>query len=502
MTGIVEEQRRAAFAAFDLDGSGLIAQIDVRYAFQACDGIGMLVAEKDIMLSARRCNLKQGDLVSYDNFHRMADIVEEFNRPRKEMSAVASRVQEQDYADEMEAAQVSPRRCTRSVPPADHYTMGEDFAYLRGPVHENPPAPLPTSPRVLKARLTEEGLDAVENAFYLFDTDFSGAISGVELPAMMALVPRGTVVGRQWTRVSKEKCKTLARPSGDSKAAMRQQKHWDDQVVRALSLVGKQYGSMMNIHEFQLVVDVMDPPPPPAEPDPADPAIPAGETESQRRRRLADEEAARREQEEHEAWERGMAATLVVKLEREGSYIKLLECDSEDVVSTILEKLAAQTGRLPADMRLVGNSYELDSRKKLSQYHINVGMPWQFVPPGGPFVWVNGDVLSLMWREAEADEENQPVTGWLQVALWDGSMLQVWCEEDEPIEHIQRRLAEQIQVAPSQQRLVVHGREMNGRQTMKDYDVILGDQGDIVDVLLRDFPAEPRLAYGSPPRVN
>jgi len=59
-----------------------------------------------------------------------------------------------------------------------------------------------------------------------------------------------------------------------------------------------------------------------------------------------------------------------------------------------------------------------------------------------------------------------------------------------------------VDSSTTQQRLVVHGRELNARKTMKDYSVALGENGDIVDLMLREFAAEPTRMriYGSPTR--
>eukprot|EP01065_Artemidia_motanka_P005287 TRINITY_DN12563_c0_g1_i1.p1 TRINITY_DN12563_c0_g1~~TRINITY_DN12563_c0_g1_i1.p1 ORF type:complete len:531 (+),score=185.46 TRINITY_DN12563_c0_g1_i1:59-1594(+) len=507
-----EDQWLAAFSAFDLDGSGAISQTDVRYAFQACDSIGTLVPEKDVQMAMRRLRMGPGEMVSFPVFCRLCELVDEFQRPRKQLAQIASQLPIEEEQEERSACQTSPRRCTRSVPRADWYNKAEDFSYLRGPMEENPPDALPTSPLSPRACLGEvPSIDAVAHAFYLFDTDFSGAVSGCELPRMLRLVPRGGWSAGQWVRSSdkdKKVQKTLARPgeSGEgganSKATKKAQKKWDDALLSALNVVGKEYADLLNVHDFQVIVDVLDPPPDPRAPDEQhDDGYET--TESEKQRRAEEEERLRREQEAHEMWEKMMGGTLIVKVE-DGSYLKLLLCDSGDSVKSLYDKIQEQTRRSPADMRLIGRGFELDSRKKICDYGIKVGTPWHLVPPGGPFVWDDGDILTLLWRERpNLDDEDNVVSGWLQVQLWEGTRITVWCEDDEPIEHIQRRIGDEVHVPPTQQRLVVHGREMNGRKTLRDYKVALGPAGDVIDLILREAPAEPmRLrSFGSPRHI-
>eukprot|EP00662_Eupelagonemidae_sp_cell21_P026637 gene26636-20613_t len=256
------------------------------------------------------------------------------------------------------------------------------------------------------------------------------------------------------------------------------------------------YSDLINIHEFQLVVDALDPPPEPRQPGEPGAADEGYETtESERQRRAEEEERLRREEEERMKWEAMMGGTVIVRLE-DGSFLKLMSCRETDLVSLLLNKLQEQTGREPKDMRLVGRGYEMDPRRAICDFGVKVGAPWHLVPPGGPFAWDDGDILSLLWRDAPREEDDGVVSGWLQVQLVDGSRIQVFCEDDEPVEHIQRRMEEQVGIPPTIQRLVVHGREMNVRKTLRDYAVGLGPAGDVVDVMMRDCPAEPQFYIG------
>eukprot|EP01062_Namystynia_karyoxenos_P076578 TRINITY_DN7529_c1_g1_i1.p1 TRINITY_DN7529_c1_g1~~TRINITY_DN7529_c1_g1_i1.p1 ORF type:complete len:565 (+),score=192.30 TRINITY_DN7529_c1_g1_i1:168-1697(+) len=504
-----EAQRLAAFSAFDLDGSGAISQHDARYAFQGVDTIGTLVDEKDIQVAMRREGVKQGQMLQFAEFCRICDQVEEFRRPHKQRADIASQIPLEEQDEERDYVQRSPRRSTRSVPRADWTNAGDDYPFLAGPSDQVHPDPLPTSPTSPRACLGDQpDMDAVAHAFYLFDTDFSGAVSGCELPNMLRLVPRGSWNQGQWERVAAKGRKTLARPGdgeggGTGKALKKAQASWDKVLVRALDAIGKEYSDLLNIHDFQMVVDLLDPPPEPRQPGQTSADDGYETTESEKERRAQEEEQRRREEEARLEWEKLMGGTLIVEM-HDGSYLKLLCIDADDKVRSIQDKVGEQTGREGCEMRLLGKGYELDPRKKLSDYGIKVGAPWHLVPPGGPFVWDDGDILKLLWREQPApDQDDDVLTGWLQVRLWEGSRIQVWCEDDEPIEHIQRRIVEQVQAPPTQQRLVVHGREMNARKTLRDYRVALGPAGDVVDLLLRDEPAEPqRLSYyASPGRI-
>ena len=71
-------------------------------------------------------------------------------------------------------------------------------------------------------------------------------------------------------------------------------------------------------------------------------------------------------------------------------------------------------------------------------------------------------------------------------------MIQVYAEDDEPLDYLQQRIEEQEGTPVPWQRLVVHGREMNAKHALRDYDVTLGPDGDIVDLLVRQVGAVPQ----------
>eukprot|EP01065_Artemidia_motanka_P013729 TRINITY_DN176_c0_g1_i2.p1 TRINITY_DN176_c0_g1~~TRINITY_DN176_c0_g1_i2.p1 ORF type:complete len:350 (+),score=123.31 TRINITY_DN176_c0_g1_i2:495-1544(+) len=345
-------------------------------------------------------------------------------------------------------------------------------------------------------------MDPVGHAFYTFDLDFSGAVSGCELPRMLRLVP-------------KRAGGTLARPGeqgrggGDPKALRRAQAKWDDRIRECLAGLGKEYSDLLNIHDFQAVVDHLDPPPPPEPPKVEESGYET--TESEKARREEEEEMRRRQEEARRDWEKMMAGTLVVRLEQ-GSLMKLLCCADADTVGHVIRRIAEQpghafTGRDPDNMRLIGRGFDMDRRNPLSHYGVTVGAPWSLVPggpagpAGGPFNWKSGDVLTCIDRTpAPQIQEYKVVSGYLQLRLWDGTVLPLLCEDDEPLEHVVRRLSAQVGVSPAQQRLVVLGRELNPRKTLRDYGVSL--QNDVVDVLLRSTPAEPGRAGSLSPMVS
>eukprot|EP01062_Namystynia_karyoxenos_P026607 TRINITY_DN2061_c0_g1_i1.p1 TRINITY_DN2061_c0_g1~~TRINITY_DN2061_c0_g1_i1.p1 ORF type:complete len:528 (+),score=161.29 TRINITY_DN2061_c0_g1_i1:57-1586(+) len=503
-----EAQRYGAFAAFDLDGTGAITQHDLPYAFQACAEVGELVSSEDMLVALRKAHYQPGSLITFPLFCHMCDIVAELVRPAREARLLASELAEREQEEELRYAQTSPRRTTRSVPLASSWEeRAEDFPYLAGPVAAVPPADLPASPRGPRACLDDvPGMDPIAHAFYTFDLDFSGAISGCELPRMLRLVPRRSGPG------------TLARPGeakgaggGDGKALRKAQERWDDRVRQCLAVLGKEPSDLINLHEFQSVVDQLDPPPPPQPPQqPGDDGYETTESEKERRREA--EEMRQRMEEAKKSWEKMMSTTLVVKVGEGNDYIKLLCCDPEDKVSQVLRRIAEQpghplSGRDPETTRLVGRGFDMDKRKSLQHYGVQVGAPWKMIPEGpagpagGPFGWKNGDILACTVRSAPPPELPPAViSGWLQLMLWDGRRHQVLCEEDEPMEHIMRRLAPEIGVPPTQQRFVVLGRELNPRKCLKDYKVALGAEGDVVDVMLRAAPAEPGYAGSLSPR--
>ena len=174
-------QRRGAFAAFDLEGTGEITQFDLRYAFQACEGIATLVTDKDVTIAMRRCGVPEGTMVQFVQFSAMCDFVEGHLRPKKRIREFASRMPLVEAQEEVQGCQTSPRRTTRTMPLELWHDNDEGY----------PLQPVPHSPASPRACLGElPGMDAIAHAFYAFDMDYSGAVSSVELPSMLKMVPK------------------------------------------------------------------------------------------------------------------------------------------------------------------------------------------------------------------------------------------------------------------------------------------------------------------------
>ena len=80
----------------------------------------------------------------------------------------------------------------------------------------------------------------------------------------------------------------------------------------------------------------------------------------------------------------------------------------------------------------------------------------------------------------------------VNILIPDGSIIQVHAWVDEPVEHFMTRI-EEVQGTPYVfQRLLVHGRELNPRKTLEEYEVTIGPEGDVVELLMRDEPAIPK----------
>eukprot|EP00754_Rhynchopus_humris_P041311 Rhum_TRINITY_DN24896_c0_g1::Rhum_TRINITY_DN24896_c0_g1_i1::g.180413::m.180413 len=455
-----EQQRNGAFHAFDLEGSGLITQFDLKYAFQAVESIAALITDKDVVMAMRRCGIKNGTMVSFVQFNAMCDFIENFLRPKRQINEFASHLPAIEAKEAVQECQGSPRRTTRSMPIELWHEKNELVA----------PYPVPESPVSPRACLGElPGMDAIAHAFYAFDMDFSGAVSSVELPHMLRMVP-------------KRKGGHLGPPPASAKPKVAAK--WDEKMRGCLGCIGKVYTDLLNLHDFQAIVDMLDPPPPPLEPEEEGYET----TESEKERRRLEEERLRREEEARQEAERINAATVVVQYD--GGYIVLHFCAPEDRVSDILTKIVEKLPHLkPKQMRLIGRGFEMDEREPLSRYGVKVGHPQTH----------GGDILQLITRadDEAANEEVEIVSGMLNLRRADGAIVPVYAEDDEPLEYLQQRIEEQEGTPVPWQRLVVHGREMNPKQTLKDYEVALGPDGDCVDLIVREVGAiPPRMIYG------
>ena len=399
-----EQQRNGAFHAFDLEGTGLITQFDLKYAFQAVESIAALITDKDVVMAMRRCGIKNGTMVSFVQFNAMCDFIENFRRPKRQINEFASHLPAIEAKEAVQECQGSPRRTTRSMPIELWHEKNELVA----------PYPVPESPVSPRACLGElPGMDAIAHAFYAFDMDYSGAVSSVELPHMLRMVP-------------KRKGGHLGPPPASAKPKVAAK--WDEKMRGCLGCVcflllyflfvclthtqnrshtfhhhpatqiGKVYTDLLNLHDFQAIVDMLDPPPPPLEPEEEGYET----TESEKERRRLEEERLRREEEARQEAERINAATIVVQYD--GGYIVLHFCAPEDRVSDILAKIVEKLPHLkPKQMRLIGRGFEMDEREPLSRYGVKVGHPQTH----------GGDILQLITRAEDeaANEEAEIVSG-------------------------------------------------------------------------------------------
>eukprot|EP01060_Flectonema_neradi_P010228 TRINITY_DN17354_c0_g1_i1.p1 TRINITY_DN17354_c0_g1~~TRINITY_DN17354_c0_g1_i1.p1 ORF type:complete len:460 (+),score=98.73 TRINITY_DN17354_c0_g1_i1:42-1421(+) len=456
---LMVDSRVGAFSAFDLDGTGEITQFDLRYAFQACEPIAKLVSEKEVIMAMRRVGVRQGSMIRFEEFCQMCDVIEGFLRPKRQINEYASALPAQIAQEEVEYAQTSPRRTTRSIP-LEAWHENDDTVQ---------PAPLPESPRSPRACLGElPGMDQVAHAFYAFDMDYSGAVSAVELPSMLRMV-------------IKRKGGNLGRPSGNNAKSAKAANRWDSLIGKALAGIGKQRSDLLNLHDFQGLVDLLDPPPPPLEPE--DEGYET--TESEKQRRAEEAERLRREEEARQEAERINAGTIVVQYNRCNRFIVLQFCEVDDGVDKILRRLTEEVPDFSASqMRLLGRGFEMDPRNTLAHYGIKIGHPQTH----------GGDILQLLIRQEFIKDDSVPEaeSGMVNVLIPEGSIIQVHAWVDEPIEHFMTRI-EEVQGTPVVfQRLLVHGRELNSRKTLEDYEVTIGPEGDIVELLMRDEPAIPK----------
>ena len=145
-----EEAHAAAFRAFDLDGSGEICSVDIPFAVAACDDLENIeITEQDLTWAMRRHGVKKGGIATKAQFGGVAEALWK----RRIEPRIKLEMQHQEERQERE------RRELAAAMPV-----------------KNP-----------NKRLFDSTQDKVGRAFYAFDTDNSGEVSGVDLNRMLQM---------------------------------------------------------------------------------------------------------------------------------------------------------------------------------------------------------------------------------------------------------------------------------------------------------------------------
>eukprot|EP01062_Namystynia_karyoxenos_P079988 TRINITY_DN8549_c0_g1_i1.p1 TRINITY_DN8549_c0_g1~~TRINITY_DN8549_c0_g1_i1.p1 ORF type:complete len:526 (+),score=116.65 TRINITY_DN8549_c0_g1_i1:96-1580(+) len=444
-------QRLGAFATFDLDRSGAITQHDLPCAFMAYHGVEAEIDVQDIAMALHQLGMRPGQLVDFGTFCALCDLFEQSSaRREREESARRARAEE--------AQQPQPRAA-----PQPPHPQQEEAAQAGSGSPRGPRACLATLP----------GMDAVANAFYMFDLDQSGEVSACELPGMLAVVPRKRGGG------------TLAYPAGAAKK--KQAERWEAAVRDALGALGKLRSDLLSLADFREIVDAVDPAPADDPQPPPDAPAPAPEVDA-----AAEEERRQREEAEREA-DRRNAESLIVKL-GPNTFIRLEGCSSADTVDSVTRKIQQQTGTPASAQRLLGRGFELSPRFQapggvwrdatFADYGITVGHPHTH----------KGDVVELLLRAPPPapTSDTSPAQG--QVRLQrsgGGTLLPIPAVAEEPIEALMRRIEHLDGTPAAAQRLLHAGRELNPRRCLADYQVSVSHPGDLLLLLSRDARPPP-----------
>ena len=367
-----------------------------------CNGLRQL-RDSEVQAAVDCVRIEQGGLVTFQDFNQVCEIlVHSLERKR--------------LAEEQRAS-------------ARAYLAQDEVNAAR--------AGSPQSPRGDKALITSSEhhteLGVVQKAFYSFDVDHSGTVSGHEAPRMLRLVgigPKQTNDKTAWDKF-------------DAK--------W--QLALRSIYPPKEPTDLLNVFDFHdmcmvlkpsLVRELPERPPPPPPPVESLSLDELARLEREERQRAAEEERVRKEEEERIA-----QSTLHVKAPS-GRVFCLLETKVSDSVLDIMQRIEEIEGVPLAQQRLVAQGFEMDKKKYLSDYGVKVGHP----------VRHKATTITLLQRTAplsEAPVDRNPI-GQLFVRTSFGDVFTVMARPDDSVETVMGRIEEATGVPLDQQRLVGGGR--------------------------------------------
>ena len=347
-----------------------------------------------------KVNIQAGAVVTFNEFNQICEILVHSLQAKKMLE--------------------EQRQATRELMEADEQAMAR--------------AGSPQSPRGDAAIITSSEhhteLGIVQKAFYSFDIDRSGTVSGHEVPRMLRLVRIG--------------------PKNNNQEAWQAfEKKWH----RALQSIypPKEPTDLLNVFDFHDMCMVLNPnlirelperPPPPPPPVESLSLDELARLEREERMRRDEEERIRKEEEERIA-----QATLHVKGPT-GRIFCLLETSNTDSVAEIMRRIEDIEGVPVAQQRLVAQGWELSPKKHLSDYGVKIGHPQRH----------KATTVTLLVRSAPEELQTRNPVGPLYVTSCFGDVFQVNVKAEDSVGEVMRRLEEVSNVPQHQQRLVGNGR--------------------------------------------
>eukprot|EP01059_Diplonema_ambulator_P025911 TRINITY_DN4302_c0_g1_i1.p1 TRINITY_DN4302_c0_g1~~TRINITY_DN4302_c0_g1_i1.p1 ORF type:complete len:455 (+),score=154.01 TRINITY_DN4302_c0_g1_i1:316-1680(+) len=422
--------RRAAFDVFDVAHDGTINAFELPMALMGCDDVRAAVQiesirqlrEAEIQDACDRIGVRNGGLVTFNEFNQLCEILVHTLRPKQMLKdAIAD-------------------RCNAE--------LEEMVAYAAA---GSPPSPRGETAMITSREFHTE-LGVIQKAFYAFDIDRSGSVSGHEVPRMLALVGIG--------------------PKGKDNAAF--ERKWHD-ALRAI-YPPKDPTDLLNVFDFHDMCMILNPnlvrelperPPPPPPPVESLSLDELARLEREERAKRAEEEKRRREEEERVA-----RSTLHVKAPS-GRIFCLLETTADDSVASIMKRIEELEGIPVGQQRLVAQGWEMSPKQYLRDYGVRVGHPQRH----------KAHTVTLLVRQPP-DEKVYPrnVIGPLYIQTAFNETYTIQAKEEDAVGEIMRRVEEVAGIPVGQQRLVGNGRELVTFERLRDGGI---SPGDTIFLLLR-----------------
>eukprot|EP01062_Namystynia_karyoxenos_P036428 TRINITY_DN26530_c0_g1_i2.p1 TRINITY_DN26530_c0_g1~~TRINITY_DN26530_c0_g1_i2.p1 ORF type:complete len:452 (+),score=149.01 TRINITY_DN26530_c0_g1_i2:128-1483(+) len=423
--------RRAAFDIFDVAHDGTINAFELPAALMACDDVRSEVnahvarqlREGEVQSALDRVGAELGGVITFQQFAEICDILVH------------------NYADRRKAEEMRAELRARDEE--------EDIVLARLGAPESPRGPR----ALLWSDEEHPELGPVQRAFYAFDVDNSGLVSGHEVPRMLRLVGIG--------------------PKRDDDWRGAYQRKWMDALASIWP--PKEPHELLNVHDFHDLCMLLKPdterelPERPRPPTPASPCSPETAEEP------SPEDLARMEKERLEAEllerERQRKATLHFQLP-DGGLFQLPECKSSDKVGDLMRRLEEDTGIPVQSQRLVCQGYEMSPLETLESYKIKTGNPVQD----------RAHVVTMLLRQQRGEDPPKQQYGPVHIRSQTGDYWQVLAKDDDTIGDISQRVQDLTGIPVAVQRLVGNGRELAPWERLRDADL---SRGDTLVMLLR-----------------
>eukprot|EP01065_Artemidia_motanka_P026194 TRINITY_DN3110_c1_g1_i1.p1 TRINITY_DN3110_c1_g1~~TRINITY_DN3110_c1_g1_i1.p1 ORF type:complete len:460 (+),score=188.81 TRINITY_DN3110_c1_g1_i1:67-1446(+) len=425
--------RRAAFDVFDVEHNGTVNAFELSRALMACDDVRHAVnapnkrtlRDAEVQAAMDRIGIEPGGVVTFQEFNTVCEILVHSLDAKRVAEEQRVAMREREVDDEVYMAQ----------------------------------AGMPPSPRGPRALLWSEeehpDLGPIQRAFYAFDVDNSGTVSGHEVPRMLRLAGVGP-------------------KSSDASVWQKYERKWHDALASIYP--PKEPSDLLNVFDFHDLCLELDPgltrelaerPPAP----PARAASPEGMSAEELARLEAErleEERRQREEEERRRREEELRArrcTLHVRLPS-GAILMVPELTPVDRVGEVARRIEESEG-IPAQLqRLVCQGWEMSPVEILDTYKVRLGDPQLD----------KGHIVTLLLRvQAPPKEAAGAVLGTITVRSQEGDVWQITGKEDDAVSEVMNRIQEAAGVPATQQRLVGNGRELVPFERLKDAGVSIGD---------------------------